>query len=55
MKVLFHMRIEEEDLKRWRAAAVFAKVTLSEWIRGRCNVYEIAACKHGMLFCKKCK
>jgi hypothetical protein len=37
MKELFHMRVEQEDLKNWKAAAEGDGVSLSAWIRRRCE------------------
>jgi hypothetical protein len=37
MKELFHMRVEQEDLKNWKAAAEGDGVSLSAWIRKRCE------------------
>jgi len=68
------IRVTSGELVSWTGAATLEGISLSQWIRGKCNaftvtmdtVYEVSGidrqvahsrkpCKHGMLFCKKCK
>lgn len=96
MKKLLTLRVEEAELERWKSIAAELNISLSAFIRGRCNTPEVAGedtpstpgkgldtpsplykqleamdsagelkdgswrvkrepCKHGLLFCKKCK
>lgn len=37
-EIRYNLRITPEELARWRAFAVAANISLSAWIRERCNM-----------------